>query len=110
MVVISGNSEMNRATCCSRNYTELMERGPMDKENDMFLPTVCLLLQPCLPMQSQPNMLTASEDYLMVTTANICVKKMGNIGKYIGGGSITNSRSGKDLSTGLLSMTSTQHQ
>jgi hypothetical protein len=55
-------------------------------------------------------MLTASEDYLMVTTANICVKKMGNIGKYIGGGSITNSRSGKDLSTGLLSMTSTQHQ
>jgi hypothetical protein len=82
----------------------------MDKKNATFLPTVCLLLQYCLPIYSQPKVLTASADYLMVTTANICVKKMRNIGKYTGWGSITNSRCGNDLSTGLLSKTSTQAQ
>jgi len=95
---------------CSRKYAELMESGPTDKENDTFLPIVCLPHQPCLPMLSQPKVLTGTEDYLMVSTANICVNKMGNIGKYAGGGSIINSRHRKDLSTGLLSLTSTQEQ
>lgn len=96
---------------CSRKYAELMESGPTDKGNDTFLPIVCLLHQPCLPMMSQLKVLTATEDYLMVTTANICVNKMGKKGKSAGGGSIINSRHRKDLSTGLLSLTSTQeHQ
>lgn len=95
---------------CSRKYAELMDSGPTDKVNDTFLPTVFLLHQPCLPTMSQLKVLTATEDYLIVTTANICVNKMGNIGKYAGGRSIINSRHRKDLSTGLLSMTSTQKQ
>lgn len=94
----------------SRKYAELMDSGPTDKVNNTFLPTTCLLHQPCLPMSSQPKVLTATEDYLMVTTANICVNKMGNIGTYAGGGSTINSRQRKDLSTGLQSMTSTQKQ
>lgn len=95
---------------CSRMYAELMPSGPTDKRNDTFLPIVCLLHQPCLPMLSQPKVLTATEDYLMVTTANICVNEMGNIGKYAGVGSIINSRHRNDLSTWLLSLTSTQEQ
>ena len=84
-----------------------MDSGPTDEVNDTFLTTICLLHQPCLPMLSQPEVLTATEDYLMVTTANICVNKMGNIGTYAGGGSIINSRQRKDLPTGLQFMTST---
>jgi len=87
-----------------------MESGPTDKGNDTFLPIVYLLHQPCLPMLSQPKVLTATEDCLMVTTANICVNKKGNIGKYAGGGSTINSRHRKDLSTGLPSLTLTQEQ
>jgi len=95
---------------CSRKYTGLMESGPTDKRNDTFLLIVCLLHQPCLPTLSWPKVLTGTEDYLMVTTANICVNKMGNIGKYAGGGNIINSRHRKDLSTGLLSLFSTKEQ
>lgn len=95
---------------CSRKYAELMESGPTDKGNDSFLPTVCLLHQLCLPMLSQPTVLTANEDYLMVITVNICVNKMRNTEKCAGGWSIINSRRIKDLSTGLLSLTSTQEQ
>jgi len=84
---------------CSRMYTELMESGLRDKRNDTFLPIVSLLHQPCLPMLSQPKVPTATEDYLMVTTANICVNEMGNTGKYAGRGSIINSRHKKYLST-----------
>jgi hypothetical protein len=61
-------------------------------------------------MLSWPKVLTVTENYLMVTTANICVNKMGNIGKYTGGGSIIDSRHSKDLSTGLLSLFSTKEQ
>jgi hypothetical protein len=86
VVVISGNAEMNPATSCLfQKYAELMERGPTDKGNETFLPTVFLLHQPCLPMLSQPKVLTANEDYLMVTAVNICVNKTGYTKKYARG-------------------------
>jgi hypothetical protein len=39
-------------------------------------------------MLSQPKVIPVSEDYLKVTTANICVKKMQNIRWYAGGRNI----------------------